>query len=81
MMNTEQSPRRRYVGAVSGDDARAYFDETEAGSAGPVSGPVSYQASVEPMRRPDHKSKRHSRPHRWEDRHASRNRQAREWAL
>lgn len=37
------------------------------------------QGSVEPMRRPDHKAKRHSRPSKWTDRRARRDRQIREW--
>jgi hypothetical protein len=41
----------------------------------------AYQASAEPMHRPDHKAKKHGRPHRWEERHARRERQSREWGL
>lgn len=40
----------------------------------------SYQASAEPMRRPDHKSKKHSRPSKWVDRRKRMNEQARRWA-
>lgn len=29
---------------------------------------TNYQASVEPMRRPDHKAKKHARPDKWSER-------------
>lgn len=66
---------RRHEGTHDEVVERANLD------AGQLSPAHSYQGSVEPIRRPDHKAKSHSRPAKWEDRHARRERQAREWAL
>ena len=45
----------------------------------PTHPPACYQGSVEPFRKPDHTAKRHSRPARWTERRAKRERQSREW--
>ena len=50
-------------------------------NTGPHHPTPAYQASAEPMCRPDHKAKKHSRPHKWEERAARRERQVREWGL
>lgn len=71
-----ETTTRRPEGAHGEGGTRA--DEYMAGAV--ASAPHTYQGSVEPFRRPDHKAKKHSRPTKWADRRANRERQEREWA-
>ncbi|OAM78205.1 hypothetical protein A3840_06790 [Devosia elaeis] len=74
-----ETTTRRPDGAHGEGGARAMYER--AGFHSPASGAAtSYQGSVEPFRKPDHKAKRHSRPANWAQRHERRERQLREWA-
>lgn len=82
MHNFTDLTERRHEGAHGEGGERARNTSVEPNGSAPLSyAATCYQGSVEPIRRPDHKSKKHSRPAKWEDRHARRERQAREWAL